>query len=101
MWKNSKYDDGFKHTAPVGQYPANYLGLFDMIGNVWEWVSDWHHPHYYTISRVNNPQGARKGKHKLFLGNSWFDRSFDIKNYSRFWHFPHVRSGTVGFRCAK
>jgi len=39
-WQNSR-DDGYEGTAPVGQYPANGYGLYDMIGNVWEWTTDW------------------------------------------------------------
>jgi formylglycine-generating enzyme required for sulfatase activity len=40
--------DGFRGVAPVGRYPANGYGLFDMAGNVWEWCSDWYRPDTYA-----------------------------------------------------
>src|SRR6185295_1093930 len=53
-------EDGFAGIAPVAQYPTNAYGLFDMSGNVWEWVSDWYRPDYYktlTGSVARNPAG--------------------------------------------
>jgi sulfatase modifying factor 1 len=50
-------EDGWERTAPVGQYPPNGFGLFDMSGNVWQWCADWYRPDAYRLSPERNPQG--------------------------------------------
>jgi len=50
-------EDGFKGISPVGSFPANPYGLFDMDGNVWEWCSDYYRPDYYANSPATNPKG--------------------------------------------
>lgn len=58
---NNTVKDGFQSTAPVGSFPPNSLGLYDMAGNVWEWCMDWYRPDYYAISPKGNPQGPNSG----------------------------------------
>ncbi|MGI9402128.1 MAG: formylglycine-generating enzyme family protein [Rhizobiaceae bacterium] len=59
-WENT-LEDGFEGTAPVGSYPANGYGLFDMAGNVWQWTSDWYQEHNKIDSpccTIENPRGG-------------------------------------------
>lgn len=52
-------EDGYARTSPVGAFPANRFGLFDMSGNVWQWCADWYRPDYYENSARKNPTGPQ------------------------------------------
>jgi sulfatase modifying factor 1 len=58
-------------TAAVGTYLANGFKLHDMAGNVWEWVSDWYAPNYYSRAQYLNPQGPESGLMRLVRGGAW------------------------------
>lgn len=57
--------------TPVGSYPPNQFGLYDMRGNVWEWTADWFDRDYYARSPVEDPRGPARGYFKVLRGSDW------------------------------
>ncbi|MBF0214587.1 MAG: formylglycine-generating enzyme family protein [Magnetococcales bacterium] len=70
-WNVFPCNDGYAETAPVGMFLPNGFGLHDMIGNVWEWVSDWYSPSYYASSVKEDPKGPTQGFFRSARGGSW------------------------------
>lgn len=99
-WKAKQFDDGYSNTAPVGSLPPNSYGLFDMAGNVYEWVSDWHEEDYYQNSPKENPKGPKSGKKKVMRGGSWINYPTGVRPADRTDSKPKDRMDFVGFRCA-
>lgn len=84
----------------VGSLKANQYGLYDIAGNVWEWVSDWFGLVYYSESPGANPKGPETGIDRVMRGGSWVDDAEYVTVWFRNHALPDTKSPAVGFRCA-
>ena len=90
-------------TMPVGSFPQNLspYGLYDMAGNVAEWVQDWYDPNYYRSAPLSNPAGPERGAIKSMRGGSWLKPAVSLRTTDRDWGTMDSRPSGTGFRCAK
>ena len=114
--RESRVSDGFRHTAPVGSFPPNPFGLYDMSGNVSEWVQDWSdlEKNYYMVSPKNDPPGPRPEldtcggacagaasiTDKIYRGGAWNQSVSETRSANRRESHYQLRAAGNGFRCA-
>jgi sulfatase modifying factor 1 len=93
-------DSQLHTTSPVKEYPPNNWGLYDMAGNVSEWVQDWFDPWYHRIS-VDDPLGPDNGTGRVIRGGSFLVPAKGLLASSREWDQPVSRNASIGFRCVR
>jgi len=93
---------GEKTLMPVGSYEAGKspFGVYDMAGNVWEWVADWYDAYYYEKSPARNPKGTATGTHKVLRSSGWEVETPLVRSVTRVMSDPLNRNHSTGFRCA-
>jgi formylglycine-generating enzyme required for sulfatase activity len=88
-------------THRVAQLDPNAFGLYDTLGNVWEWCSDSFEAGYYKNTPSKDPRGPEKGDGKAMRGGSWVNTPWFIRVSFRFRYLPNFRNAYLGFRCLR
>ncbi len=96
--------DGYSGTAPVDAFEPNEFGLYNTVGNTWEWCADWFDPHLGLRGDFVNPAGPSDGAQRVIRGGSYLTHeaeSFRWRVSARGWSTPDSSTSDIGFRCAR
>jgi formylglycine-generating enzyme required for sulfatase activity len=101
-YKDSEFGSCVGDTMPVGSYinSRNTYGIFDLVGNVWEWTADWYDEDYYSISPYENPKGPGSGSLKVMRGGSFLNDETKVSPTHRGQNIPSLAPFSAGIRCA-
>jgi formylglycine-generating enzyme len=101
-WRASQGIEGApalaRGTSPIGSFPSNAWGIYDMHGNVWEWCKDWFSPDYYCRSPGRDPQGSASGFARVLCGGGWRSRAAQCRSAARYSATATQRHDAFGFR---
>jgi formylglycine-generating enzyme required for sulfatase activity len=88
------------HAHPVKQMEPNAFGVFDMLGNMWEWTADFYARDYYGQAAAKDPAGPASGEFRVLRGGSWIRQAADVRVSLRYPAPAGSPDQAVGFRCA-
>lgn len=93
----ANFNNPVESTTPVGSYPPNGYGLYDMAGNMWQWCWDWYGP--YESGDQVDPHGPATGTLRVNRGGGMVGAEYDLRVCDRDTDVPTFRDNYVGFRC--
>ncbi|MFO0452617.1 MAG: formylglycine-generating enzyme family protein, partial [Pseudomonadota bacterium] len=94
-------DNSGGRPQPVGQKRANAWGLYDLHGNVWEWVQDSYAEDHYGRGVTTDPPGPATGTFRVLRGGSWTSTAVNARSAYRYYDTPDNRDSNIGFRLAR
>lgn len=94
-------NDGYAVTSPVGSFKPNKYGLYDMLGNVWEWCEDGYDEDYYSTSPDTNPTNIQSNQFRVLRGGGWLSDRRLVRSANRGGGPPGNRGYLIGFRVAR
>ena len=100
-WNPFDCADQYAFTAPVGEFKPNQWGLYDMMGNVWEWNQDCYVDTYKGAPVDGTAQEKGKCQSRVLRGGSWNARPQFLRSAYRDWLTPDARNFDIGFRLAR
>ena len=92
---------GYPYSSPVGSFAPNGYGLYDMAGNMWEWIWDGYSSSGYSSSPGTDPKGAASGSLRVLRGGSWYFSALITRCAHRYYNYPDYESYYMGFRCVR
>jgi formylglycine-generating enzyme required for sulfatase activity len=100
--QKANYQGCINGTSKTGAYESgkSLYGVYDMAGNVWEWVADWYSAEYYRSSPPFNPLGPDAGRARVLRGGSWNRDPYNLRASNRLNYAPSYNNFDAGFRCS-
>lgn len=99
-WRDETLDDGWAGPAPVMSFPVGFFGLYDMSGNVSEWIQDKYSDDYYARSSFENPVN-QSGEYRMTRGGGWNNGIYHSSSLFRMGQDANDPAAYIGFRCVK